>query len=106
MQPNAPMMRRLSATVALAVLLTAGAADAATPVSLEFWTIALQPICTAYVRRVIGRYERAHPGLHVRWIDLQMQALDEKLLAAIAAGTAPDVVNLNTEITIRMAQAH
>jgi putative chitobiose transport system substrate-binding protein len=55
---------------------------------------------------LIGRYEHAHPGVHVRWIDLQMQALDQKLLAAIAGGVAPDVVNLNTEITIRMAQAH
>jgi putative chitobiose transport system substrate-binding protein len=100
------MMRRLTAVGVLVLLLTAGAASAGPQVSLEFWTIALQPICTAYVRGLIGRYERAHPGVRVRWIDLQMQALDEKLLAAIAAGTAPDVVNLNTEITIRMAQVH
>ncbi len=99
------MIRRVTAIAAvLALLLTAGAASAAPRVDLEFWTIALQPICTAYVRGVIGRYERAHPGVHVRWIDLQMQALDEKLLAAIAGRVVPDVVNLNTEITIRMAQ--
>ena len=99
------MLRRLTAIAALAVLLAAGAVSAAPQVHLEFWTIAMQPIGTAYVRAIIGRYERAHPGVRVRWIDLQMQALDEKLLAAIAGGAVPDVVNLNTEITIRMAQA-
>jgi putative chitobiose transport system substrate-binding protein len=100
------MIRCLTAVAVLALSLTAGAASAAPQVHLEFWTIALQPIGTAYVRDIIGRYEHAHPGVHVRWIDLQMQALDEKLLAAIAGGAVPDVVNLNTEITIRMAQVH
>ncbi len=100
------MIRCLTAVAVLALSLTAGAASAAPQVHLEFWTIALQPIGTAYVRDIIGRYEHAHPGVHVRWIDLQMQALDEKLLAAIAGGAVPDVVNLNTEITIRMAQIH
>jgi putative chitobiose transport system substrate-binding protein len=100
------MRHCLTAVAVLALLLGAGAASAVPRVELEFWTIALQPICTAYVRGLIGRYERAHSSVHVRWIDLQLQALDEKLLAAIAGGVVPDVVNLNTEITIRMAQVH
>jgi putative chitobiose transport system substrate-binding protein len=100
------MRSRRTAVAVLALLLGAGAASAAPQVQLEFWTIALQPLLTAYVQGMIGRYEHAHPGVHIRWIDLQMQALDQKLLAAIAGGVAPDVVNLNTEITIRMAQAH
>jgi putative chitobiose transport system substrate-binding protein len=100
------MRRRRIAIAVLALLLGVGAASAAPQVQLEFWTIALQPLLTAYVQGTIGRYEHAHPGVHVRWIDLQLQALDQKLLAAIAGGVPPDVVNLNTEITIRMAQAH
>ncbi len=100
------MRRRLTAVAVLALLLGAGAASAVPQVQLEFWTISLQPFSTAYVQGVLGRYEHAHPGVHVRWIDLQLQALDQKLLATIAGGVAPDVVNLNTEITIRMAQAH
>ena len=100
------MTRRVVAVVAFAVLLGAGAASAVPQVQLEFWTISLQPLLTAHVQGAIGRYERAHPGVRVRWIDLQLEALDQKLLAAIAGGVAPDVVNLNTEITIRMAQAH
>src|SRR5579872_728728 len=100
------MRRRLAVAAVLALLLGAGAAAAVPQVQLEFWTISLQPMLTAHVQGVIGRYEHAHPGVRVRWIDLQLEALDQKLLAAIAGGVAPDVVNLNTEITIRMAQVH
>ncbi len=100
------MRRRFTIVAVLALLLGGGAAAAAPPVALEFWTIALRPLLTAHIQGVIGRYEHAHPGVRVRWIDLQMEALDQKLLSAIAGGVAPDVVNLNTEITIRMAQAH
>ncbi len=99
------MRVRLTLAAALALLLGAGAASAVSSLWLEFWTISLQPEFTAYIQTMIGRYERAHPGVHVRWIDLQMQAFDQKLLAAIAGGVAPDVVNLNTEMTVRMAQA-
>ncbi|TMI84058.1 MAG: extracellular solute-binding protein, partial [Bacillati bacterium ANGP1] len=100
------MRRRLAAVAALGLLLGAARASPGPRVPLEFWTIALQPLLTAYVQDMIGRYERAHPGARVRWIDLQFQSLDQKLLSAIAGGVAPDVVNLNTEITVRMAQAH
>jgi putative chitobiose transport system substrate-binding protein len=100
------MRQRLTSLAVLVLLLGAGAASAVPQGQLEFWTISLQPFCTAYVQGVISRYEHGHPGVHIRWIDVQLQALDQKLLAAIAGGVAPDVVNLNTETTIRMAQAH
>jgi putative chitobiose transport system substrate-binding protein len=99
------MTRRLTAVAVLVLLLGTGTAAAAPQSHLEFWTISLQPFTTAYMQGVINRYEQLHPGVHIRWIDLQLQAFDQKLLAAIAGGVAPDVVNLNTEMTIRMAQA-
>lgn len=99
-------MRRSLIAAAIALLVGAGAAAAAPQTSIEFWTISLQPFFTAYVQRLIDTYERAPPGVRVRWIDVQPQAIDQKLLAAIAGGVAPDVVNLNTEGTIRMAEVH
>jgi putative chitobiose transport system substrate-binding protein len=100
------MRRRLTAVVVLGLLLRAGAASAVPQVPLEFWTISLQPLSTTYIQGVIDRHEHAHPGTHIRWIDIQLQVLEQKLLAAIAGGIPPDVVNLNTETTVRMAQAH
>ena len=72
--------------------------------TLEFWTISLKPDLTAHIEDVVRRYERAHAGIRIKWIDVDYQVLDQKLLSAIAGGVGPDVVNLNTELTVRMAQ--
>ncbi len=97
-------MRRSLAAVAIA-LLVAGTAAGGPPARLEFWTISLEPYFTGYIHHLIDGYQRAHPDVAIRWIDVQPQAVDQKLLASIAGGVSPDVVNLNTEGTIRLAEA-
>jgi putative chitobiose transport system substrate-binding protein len=99
-------MRRSLVAAALVLLLSSAAARASARAQIEFWTISLQPFFTEYIHGLIARYERAHPEVAVRWIDVQPQVIDQKLLAAIAGGVGPDVVNLNTESTLRMAEAH
>ena len=100
------MRRRCTAAMLFVILLVPGAVGAGPQVQLEFWTISLRPELTQNLNGVIDRYQRAHPDARIRWIDLQLEAVDQKLLAAIAGGVPPDIVNLNTELTIRMAQAH
>jgi putative chitobiose transport system substrate-binding protein len=102
---NRRTTRRSLAALALVLLLTTGLYAAAPQARLEFWTISLQPFFASYIQGLIAQYERAHPGTLIRWIDVPPQAIDQKLLAAIAGGVPPDVVNLNTEGTLRMAQA-
>ncbi len=99
-------MRRSLVAAALALALGCGVASASPAGQIEFWTISLQPFFTTYIQELIGRYERLHPDVRIRWIDVQPQAVDQKLLAAIAGGVGPDVVNLNTEGMIRMAEVH
>ncbi|MBI4279342.1 MAG: sugar ABC transporter substrate-binding protein [Armatimonadetes bacterium] len=74
------------------------------PLFLEFWTISLQPFFNDYINNLITRYEVAHPGVKVRWVDVQIHAIEQKLLAAVAGGVPPDVVNLNTEFAVRLAE--
>jgi len=100
---TARTIRNAAATLAI-VLTTAMTAPAAPRTALEFWTISLQPFFTDYVRDLIAGYERANPGVQVKWVDVQMQAIEQKLLAAIAGGIPPDVVNLNVEFTVRIAE--
>ncbi len=96
-------IRAAIATVALVLMMTVtGAAGPQT--TLEFWTISLQPFFTDYVNRMISDYQRANPGVQIKWVDVQMQAIEQKLLAAIAGGVPPDVVNLNVEFTVRIAE--
>jgi putative chitobiose transport system substrate-binding protein len=95
------VVRAVLLVAAVAVLAAVGRAGPR--VSLEFWTISLQPFFTGFVTRLITAYEASHPDVDVRWVDVQIQAIEQKLLAAIAGGVAPDVVNLNVEFAARMA---
>jgi putative chitobiose transport system substrate-binding protein len=101
--------RFLAALVALTVVapvltLVVGPGRAAPSVTLEFWTISLQPFFNDYVNGLIAGYERGRPGVKIRWVDVPFAAVEQRLLAALAGGVAPDVVNLNVEILVRLAE--
>lgn len=72
------------------------------PVTVEFWTISLQPAFTDLYNRLIAEYEAENPHVTVKWVDLPYDAVHEKLVTAIAGGTAPDVVNLNSEFALTL----
>ena len=63
---------------------------------LEMWTLALSPTFDDYINDVIQGFEAEHPGVTVNWVDLPDGGFPDKFFASIAAGQAPDVVNLNT----------
>jgi putative chitobiose transport system substrate-binding protein len=52
---------------------------------------------------VIARWEARNPGIRVRWTDLPWSSVERKLLAAVFARTAPDVVNLNPLFAANLA---
>jgi putative chitobiose transport system substrate-binding protein len=66
------------------------------PITLEFWTINLKKDFSDYIQGLIQSYEKAHPNVKIKWVDVPGQEVDRKLLAALAAGEAPDVVNLDS----------
>lgn len=72
-------------------------------ITLDFWTIALQPNFTDYFNKLIADYESKNPNVKINWQDYPMDAIQTKLLATSAGKDAPDVVNLNTEIASQMA---
>ena len=80
-------------------LLSVSVASAQT---LEMWTLALSPTFDDYVNGVIADFEAEHDGVTVNWIDLPDGGFPDRFFASVAAGNAPDVVNLNTA---RMLQA-
>jgi len=71
-----------------------GMEDGGTQTRLELWTLALRPRFTKYMEGQIAAFERAHAGVRVDWVDVPYDALERKLIAAAAAGRAPDVVNM------------
>ncbi len=64
---------------------------------LEFWTLQLSPTFDNYFHNLIKNYESENPGVKIKWVDIPYDAVIQKLLAASAAGTPPDVVNLSSD---------
>lgn len=73
------------------------------PVTIEFWTISLSPTFDDYMNGRIKKFEEANSGITVDWKDLPYGSMESKLLTSIAGNKAPDVVNLNTAMALRLA---
>lgn len=78
------------------------APDGDRPIRIEFWTLALAPF-EAHLRDRIAEFERENPRVRVVWVDVPFEAVDRKLIAASAAGRAPDVINLSDRTFGRFA---
>ncbi|NET10823.1 MAG: sugar ABC transporter substrate-binding protein [Symploca sp. SIO2B6] len=70
---------------------------------VEFWTMQLQPNYTDYFNQLIADFEAENPGTTVRWVDVPWGDMQNKILASVSAGTAPDVVNLNPDFASQLA---
>ncbi|MCP9785001.1 ABC transporter substrate-binding protein [Cyanobium sp. N5-Cardenillas] len=103
--PRRQALRLLAAPVALALgagACTRGPRPEAGQV-LNVWTLDLAPRFNTYMRRVIAAWEQDHPGVTVRWTDVPWGSVERKLLAAVFARTAPDLVNLNPNFAANLA---
>ena len=70
---------------------------------LQLWTLQLAPKFNTYMEGVIKNWQQNHPSALVRWTDLPWGSVERKLLAAVFARTAPDVVNLNPPFAANLA---
>ncbi|WP_330204268.1 sugar ABC transporter substrate-binding protein [Cyanobacterium sp. Dongsha4] len=71
--------------------------------SIEFWTMQLQPQFTNYFQELNSSFEQDNPPSKVDWIDVPWNAMESKILTAVSAKTAPDVVNLNPDFASQLA---
>jgi putative chitobiose transport system substrate-binding protein len=85
-------------------LLAVGCRTTSDPNALELWTMQLKPTFTAYMDGVLADWRQQHPDRPVTWIDVPASGLENKLLAAVAGGNPPDVVNLNAQFAAKLAQ--
>lgn len=81
----------------------AGRPGSAEPRRISLWTLDLAPRFNPYMQGVIAAWERQHPGVSVRWTDVPWSSVERKLLAAVFARTAPDLVNLNPPFAANLA---
>ena len=100
------LARALLAAVAMAGVLSACAPErrqATERQAIQFWTLDLAPKFNGYLNDVIARWEQQNPGYDVVWTDVPWGSVERKLLAAVFARTAPDVVNLNPLFAANLA---
>lgn len=70
---------------------------------ISFWTMQLKPVFEQYMNDLISRFQAQNPGSEIEWIDVPWGEMENKILAAIAAQTAPDLVNLNPQFASKLA---
>lgn len=61
---------------------------------ISIFTMQLKPMYTEYMENMLRRFEEAHPGVKVKWLDYPAQGYETKLLSLIVSNQAPDVLNL------------
>ncbi|HEY3556287.1 MAG TPA: extracellular solute-binding protein [Kribbella sp.] len=66
---------------------------------VEWWTINLQKNYGPDIQKWIDAYQKEHPKVHIKWVDVPGQDITTKLLAALASGKVPDVVNFTSATT-------
>lgn len=98
------LMQLLAGSSATALLAACGdRRRAVAPRELQFWTLDLAPKFNGYIADVIAAWERQQSGVRVRWTDVPWSSVERKLLAAVYARSAPDLVNLNPPFAANLA---
>ena len=70
---------------------------------VEFWTMQLQPKFTSYFQELNQDFEQQNSPSEIRWVDVPWTAMESKILTAVSAKSAPDVVNLNPNFATQLA---
>ncbi|MEM6450775.1 MAG: sugar ABC transporter substrate-binding protein [Cyanobacteria bacterium P01_D01_bin.105] len=82
---------------------TPSATNADGKTEVEFWTMQLSPKFDDYFNTLITEFESENPEIAIKWVDVPWGDMETKILAAVSAGNAPDVVNLNPNFASQLA---
>ncbi|WP_420595188.1 ABC transporter substrate-binding protein [Deinococcus sp.] len=96
-------MKNAARLLTLGLTLSLGTAAAQSPVEVQFWTWYLSPKFDGYIKDTIAAFEKANPGITVKWFDKQ-DSMVQDFISSVNLGNAPDVVNLNIDETAKAAQ--
>jgi len=94
--------RWISISLLIAGLSGCTSKSSSNPEEIEFWTMQLQPNFNDYFAQINNTFSQDQ-AMPVRWIDIPWSAMESKILTAISAKTAPDVVNLNPNFASQLA---
>ena len=67
------------------------------------WTLQMGDFAD-YMYKVIRTYEKSHPNLHIKWVDVPFSEGEKRTLAAVMTNNPPDLINLNPDFSSLLAQ--
>src|SRR5262245_11672754 len=78
----------------LTTALPVRAQHVADQVTITYWNGWSDPFSKSGVLKVIALFEKAHPTIKVKEVDLQGSTADQKILTAITGGKPPDAATM------------
>jgi putative chitobiose transport system substrate-binding protein len=85
----------ITSAMVVTCVLSASPICAAEKVKLEFWTMSMAPKFNDYFKSLAIQFNQQNPNLDAIWVDMNWDQIQPKLIAAIAAGNPPALVNFN-----------
>ncbi|MBR1776859.1 sugar ABC transporter substrate-binding protein [bacterium] len=70
---------------------------------ITFWTLQMGDF-SDYIYKVIRTYEKNHPNVIIKWVDVPFSEGEKRTLAAVMTDNPPDLINLNPDFSALLAQ--
>jgi len=67
------------------------------------WTLQMGDF-SDYMHKVINSYEKTHPNVAIKWVDVPFSEGEKRTLAAVMTDNPPDLINLNPDFSALLAQ--
>ena len=67
------------------------------------WTLQMGDF-SDYMYKIIRTYEKEHPNVHIKWVDVPFSEGEKRTLAAVMTDNPPDLINLNPDFSALLAQ--
>ena len=67
------------------------------------WTLQMGDFAD-YMYKVIRAYEKQHPNILIKWVDVPFSEGEKRTLAAVMTDNPPDLINLNPDFSALLAQ--
>lgn len=68
------------------------------------WTIQLKPVAQEVIEENISYFQQIHPGVKITWVDIPIAEAQKRTLAAVLGKNPPDLINLNPDFSVILAQ--
>lgn len=97
--------KAFSLVIAIIMLLLPGCArtvDDSNIKKIEFWTLQLSDFAP-YINGVIKDYEKTHPDVKIKWVDIPFSEGEKRALASVMSNKVPDLINMNPSFSSTLA---